>query len=48
MLAEAIGAARGASTAIAVMTAWLALTPAILLMGPLRRRRDLPVAPKRP
>ncbi|MFG2012960.1 hypothetical protein ACGFNF_28235 [Micromonospora sp. NPDC048868] len=48
VLAGAIGAAHGAGTAIAVMTAWLALTPAILLMGPLRRRRDLPVAPKRP
>ncbi|MFY1595061.1 MFS transporter [Micromonospora sp. WMMD737] len=48
VLAGAIGAALGAGTAIAVMTAWLALTPAILLIGPLRRRRDLPVAPKRP
>ncbi|MGN9764963.1 MFS transporter [Micromonospora sp. SD12] len=48
VVAGAIGAAYGAGTAIAVMTGWLALTPAILLMGPLRRRRDLPVAPKRP
>jgi hypothetical protein len=28
------------------MTGWLALTPLILLMGPLRRRRDLPAAPE--
>ncbi|MEU4777105.1 MFS transporter [Micromonospora sp. NPDC023633] len=48
VLAGAVGAAHGAGTAIAVMTGWLALTPAILLIGPLRRRRDLPVAPKRP
>ncbi|WP_230689027.1 MFS transporter [Micromonospora sp. WMMC415] len=34
----------GAGPAIAVMTGWLALTPLILLVGPLRHRRDLPVA----
>ncbi|MEH1168798.1 MFS transporter [Micromonospora sp. CPCC 205539] len=45
VLAGALGARYSAGTAIGVMTAWLALTPAILLMGPLRRRRDLPAAP---
>ncbi|MFF5179850.1 MFS transporter [Micromonospora sp. NPDC000316] len=45
VLAGALGARYGAGTAISVMTAWLALTPLILLMGPLRRRRDLPAAP---
>lgn len=35
----------GAGPAIAAMTGWLALTPLILLAGPLRHRRDLPVAP---
>ncbi|GAB3940520.1 MFS transporter [Micromonospora vulcania] len=45
VLAGALGARYGVRTAIEVMTAWLALTPLILLMGPLRRRRDLPAAP---
>ncbi|MEU5905748.1 MFS transporter [Micromonospora sp. NPDC047527] len=45
VLAGALGARYGAGTAISVMTAWLALTPLILLIGPLRRRRDLPAAP---
>ncbi|MEU4556699.1 MFS transporter [Micromonospora violae] len=45
VLAGAIGAHYGARTAIVVMTAWLALTPVILLVGPIRRRRDLPAAP---
>ncbi|MGW4500654.1 MFS transporter [Micromonospora sp. NPDC004336] len=48
VLSGAIGAAYGAGTAMAVMTGWLALTPVILLVGPLRRRRDLPVAPELP
>ncbi|WP_433550766.1 MFS transporter [Micromonospora zamorensis] len=45
LLAGAIGARYGVGTAIFVMTAWLALTPLILLIGPIRRRRDLPAAP---
>ncbi|MFC4020144.1 MFS transporter [Micromonospora sp. GCM10011542] len=45
VLAGALGARYGARTAIWVMTAWLALTPLILLVGPVRRRRDLPAAP---
>ena len=45
VLAGAIGARYGVATAIVVMTAWLALTPLILLIGPIRRRRDLPAAP---
>ncbi|GGO15343.1 MFS transporter [Micromonospora parathelypteridis] len=45
VLAGAIGARYGVETAIGVMTAWLALTPLILLIGPIRRRRDLPAAP---
>ncbi|MDG4799740.1 MFS transporter [Micromonospora sp. WMMD980] len=42
LAAGALGAAWGPAGAIRVMTAWLALTPLILLVGPLRRRRDLP------
>ncbi|MFI7214388.1 MFS transporter [Micromonospora maritima] len=45
LVAGALGAAWGPDGAIRVMTAWLALTPLILLVGPLRRRRDLPAAP---
>ncbi|MEU7851732.1 MFS transporter [Micromonospora parva] len=45
VLAGAIGARYGVQTAIVGMTAWLALTPLILLVGPIRRRRDLPAAP---
>ncbi|MEU3456055.1 MFS transporter [Micromonospora sp. NPDC006766] len=45
VLAGALGAAWGPAGAIRVMTAWLALTPLILLVGPLRRRRDLPASP---
>ncbi|MDG4782685.1 MFS transporter [Micromonospora sp. WMMD961] len=45
VLAGAIGARYGVGTAIVVMTAWQAVTPLILLIGPLRRRRDLPAAP---
>ncbi|GAA3760267.1 MFS transporter [Micromonospora maritima] len=45
LVAGALGAAWGPDGAIRVMTAWLALTPLILLVGPLRRRRDLPTAP---
>ena len=45
LLAGAIGARYGVAPAIFVMTAWLALTPLILLVGPIRRRRDLPAAP---
>ncbi|RZU77085.1 putative MFS family arabinose efflux permease [Micromonospora kangleipakensis] len=46
VLAGALGAAYGPGRAIWVMTGWLALTPLILLVGPLRRRRDLPAAPE--
>ncbi|WP_406071520.1 MFS transporter [Micromonospora sp. NBC_01638] len=45
VLAGAVGARYGVRTAIVVMTAWLAITPLILLIGPIRRRRDLPAAP---
>ncbi|MFG1837598.1 MFS transporter [Micromonospora sp. NPDC049175] len=45
VLAGALGARYGVATAIVVMTAWLAVTPLILLIGPIRRRRDLPAAP---
>ncbi|MBM0279328.1 MFS transporter [Micromonospora tarensis] len=45
VLAGAIGARYGVGTAIGVMTAGLAPTPLILLIGPIRRRRDLPAAP---
>ncbi|MFF5172215.1 MFS transporter [Micromonospora sp. NPDC000089] len=44
LLAGAIGAGYGPQRAILVMTGWLALTPLILLIGPIRRRRDLPTA----
>ncbi|NES12145.1 MULTISPECIES: MFS transporter [Micromonospora] len=43
--AGALGAAWGPAGAIRLMTAGLALTPLILLIGPLRRRRDLPATP---
>ncbi|MFI6129244.1 MFS transporter [Micromonospora sp. NPDC051141] len=45
LLAGVLGAAWGPAGAIRLMTAWLALTPLILLIGPLRRRRELPAAP---
>ncbi|MEU8158299.1 MFS transporter [Micromonospora sp. NPDC048986] len=45
VLAGATGARYGVQTAIVAMTAWLAFTPLILLIGPIRRRRDLPAAP---
>ncbi|MEU8261417.1 MFS transporter [Micromonospora sp. NPDC048999] len=45
VLAGALGAAWGPAGAIRAMTAWLALTPLMLLVGPLRRRRDLPASP---
>ncbi|WNM37733.1 MFS transporter [Micromonospora halotolerans] len=45
LLAGTLGAVWGPAGAIRVMTAWLALTPLILLAGPLRRHRDLPAAP---
>ena len=45
VLAGALGAAYGPGWAIWVMTGWLALTPLIMLTGPLRRRRDLPARP---
>ncbi|WBC16939.1 MFS transporter [Micromonospora sp. WMMA1998] len=45
VVAGALGAAWGPDGAIRVMTAWLALTPLILLFGPLRRLRDLPAGP---
>ncbi|MGK5741775.1 MFS transporter [Micromonospora sp. URMC 103] len=48
LLAGALGAAFGARVAVLVMTAWLAVTPLILLVGPLRRHRDLPRAPREP
>ncbi|SCL37131.1 Predicted arabinose efflux permease, MFS family [Micromonospora rhizosphaerae] len=44
VLAGALGSAYGPGRAIWAMTGWLALTPLILLVGPLRRRRDLPAA----
>ena len=46
VLAGALGAAYGPGRAMWVMTGWLALTPLILLVGPLRRRRDLPGPPE--
>ncbi|MGW2623823.1 MFS transporter [Micromonospora taraxaci] len=45
VLAGVIGARYGVGTAVFVMTAWQAFTPLILLIGPIRRRRDLPAAP---
>ncbi|MGC4856711.1 MFS transporter [Micromonospora sp. DT4] len=45
VLAGALAARYGVDTAATVMTTCLALTPLILLIGPLRRRRDLPAAP---
>ena len=45
VLAGALGAAYGPGRAIWMMTGWLALTPLIVLVGPLRRRRDLPARP---
>ncbi|SCF02137.1 MFS transporter [Micromonospora chokoriensis] len=45
VLAGVIGARYGVGTAVFVMTAWQAFTPMILLIGPIRRRRDLPAAP---
>ncbi|MCZ7436478.1 MFS transporter [Micromonospora sp. WMMC241] len=45
LVAGGLGAAWGPAGAIRVMTAWLALTPLILLVGPLRQRHDLPAAP---
>jgi Na+/melibiose symporter-like transporter len=44
-LAGALGTAFGPGRAVWAMTGWLALTPLILLIGPIRRRRDLPAAP---
>ncbi|WBB67394.1 MFS transporter [Micromonospora sp. WMMD812] len=45
LLAGALAAAYSDRTAVLAMTGWLAATPLILLIGPLRRRRDLPTAP---
>ncbi|MFE9689918.1 MFS transporter [Micromonospora sp. NPDC005806] len=45
MFAGVLGTAWGPAGAIRLMTAWLALTPLLLLLGPLRRRRDLPASP---
>ncbi|MFI7605246.1 MFS transporter [Micromonospora sp. NPDC049366] len=45
LAAGALGSAYGARTAVLAMTGWLAATPLIMLIGPLRRRRDLPAAP---
>ncbi|MEH0934957.1 MFS transporter [Micromonospora psammae] len=42
LLAGALGAAYGPGPAVLAMTGWLALTPLILLFGPLWRQRDLP------
>ncbi|SBT44365.1 MFS transporter [Micromonospora auratinigra] len=47
VLAGVLGAMWGPAGAIRLTTAWLAATPLILLLGPLRRRRDLPAAPGR-
>ncbi|MFC4150305.1 MFS transporter [Micromonospora mangrovi] len=43
--AGAIGGAWGPGRAIWMLTGWLAVTPLILLLGPLRRRRELPLRP---
>ncbi|MEU8424927.1 MFS transporter [Micromonospora sp. NPDC048835] len=45
VLAGVIGARYGTGAAVVAMTAWQALTPLILLLGPIRRRRDMPAAP---
>ncbi|MDG4805188.1 MFS transporter [Micromonospora sp. WMMD1120] len=46
VVAGALGARYGVGTAIVVMTTWQAFTPLTLLVGPIRRRRDLPAAPE--
>ncbi|TDC33634.1 MFS transporter [Micromonospora sp. 15K316] len=48
LLAGALGTVLGVRVAVLAMTGWLALTPLILLFGPIRRRRDLPAAPEPP
>ncbi|MEU4678196.1 MFS transporter [Micromonospora sp. NPDC023737] len=45
LLAGALGTMFGVRVAVLAMTGWLAVTPLILLIGPLRHRRDLPVTP---
>ncbi|MEV4198769.1 MFS transporter [Micromonospora globbae] len=42
LLAGTLAATFGVRVAMLAMTGWLAVTPLILLGGPLRRRRDLP------
>ncbi|TYB99762.1 MFS transporter [Micromonospora sp. WP24] len=48
LLAGALGTVFGVRIAVLAMTGWLALTPLILLVGPVRHRRDLPAAPEPP
>lgn len=45
LLAGALAEGLGLRTAMWTMTGWLAATGLILLLGPIRRRRDLPAAP---
>ncbi|MFF1923205.1 MFS transporter [Streptomyces sp. NPDC058221] len=45
LLGGVLGTALGLRPALWLLTAGLALTPLLLLIGPLRRMRDLPVAP---
>ncbi|MBY8872646.1 MFS transporter [Micromonospora sp. PLK6-60] len=44
LLAGTLGATLGPRAAIWLMTGWLAASPLLLLIGPLRRRRELPAA----
>ncbi|MGW2846756.1 MFS transporter [Streptomyces sp. NPDC001108] len=48
LLGGTLGTALGLRPTLWLLTAGLALTPLLLLIGPLRRRRDLPVAPATP
>ncbi|MET9663135.1 MFS transporter [Streptomyces sp. NPDC006510] len=48
LLGGILGTALGLRPTLWLLTAGLALTPLLLLIGPLRRRRDLPVAPATP
>ncbi|MFE3947507.1 MFS transporter [Streptomyces sp. NPDC059118] len=48
LLGGILGTALGLRPTLWLLTAGLALTPLLLLIGPLRQRRDLPVAPVTP
>ncbi|MEW1687123.1 MFS transporter [Streptomyces sp. NPDC091265] len=48
VLGGSLGQVLGLRPALWLLTAGLALTPLLLLIGPMRRRRDLPVAPATP